>query len=174
MDFFKKNRAAAALILAAAIVLSVVLGTVRSISSIESTVEKRYTEKDKYGETVSGTVEMLKLHISTFISEYEAVLGNCGEISVLRECLEALPEGDGIADDTVNIDDVRNCATLMHQRLDSSDNYTAEAKAAFAGIDNDISILKKYDAYNKAAKKYNDAAETFAGKMLGLGYAVEF
>ncbi|MBQ7836424.1 MAG: hypothetical protein IJ389_04135 [Clostridia bacterium] len=174
MDFFKKNRAAAALILAAAIVLSVVLGTVRSISSIESTVEKRYTEKDKYGETVSGTVEMLKLHISTFISEYEAVLGNCGEISVLRECLEALPEGDGIADDTVNIDDVRNCATLMHQRLDRSDSYSAEAKAAFAGIDNDISILKKYDAYNKAAKKYNDAAETFAGKMLGLGYAVEF
>ena len=44
---------------------------------------------------------------------------------------------------------------------------------SFYGIIN-ISILKKYDAYNKAAKKYNDAAETFAGKMLGLSYAIEF
>lgn len=174
MDFFKKNRAAAALILAVAAVLCTALGTVRSISAIEGSLEKRYTEKDKYGETVSGTVEMLRLHISTFISEYEAVLGDCGEISTLKECLEALPVDNGVADDTVNIDEVRSCATLMHQRLDRSDSYSAEAKAAFAGIDNDISILKKYDAYNKAAKKYNDAAETFAGKMLGLSYAIEF
>ena len=174
MDFFKKNRTAAALILAAAVVLCTVLGTVRSISSVESSLEKRYTEKDKYGETVSGTVEMLRLHISTFVSEYEGALGDCGEISVLRECLDALPAGDGVANDTVNIDEVRNCATLMHQRLDRSDSYSAEAKAAFAGIDNDISILKKYDKYNKAAKKYNDAARTFAGRMLGLSYAIEF
>ncbi len=160
--------------MAVVIVLSLLLGTLRSINDVEGRLEREFTEKDKYGETVSATVEMLKLHINTFIYEYEAVLGDCGEISVLKECVNALPAANGVADDTVSIDEVRSCATLMHQRLDSSDCYSAEAKAAFAGIDNDISILKKYEDYNRAAKKYNEAADSFAGKLLGMGYAIEF
>ena len=130
MDFIKKNRPAAAFIMAIAVVLCLVLGTLRSVSSVERSLEREYGKKDKYGETVSATVDMLKLHINTFIFEYEAVLGDCGEISVLKDCVEALPADDGVAEDTVNMDEVRNCATLMHQRLDKSGSYSAEAKAA--------------------------------------------
>ncbi len=174
MDFIKKNRGAAAVILVAAVILSFFLGTWRSVSKIADELGAEFTQKDKYGETVSGTVNMLRLHITTFVSEYKAVLGNCGEATVLLECAAALSTSDGTVSAAVNVDQARNAAALMHQRLDASDNYSAEAKAAYAGIDNDISILKKYDSYNAAAKKYNEAASAFGGKLFGLGQAIEF
>ena len=175
MEFIKKNRSAAAIILVAVVVLSVFLGSFRSVSELESTVDREFSKKDRFGETVSSTVDMLSRHISTFVMGYKASLGDCAEINILLECTEQLIESDnGISHAKVDIDAVRNAATLMHQRLDASDNYLPEAKAAFAGIDNDISILKKYDGYNAAAKKYNDASESFVGKLFGMGKAIEF
>ncbi len=178
MDFIKKNRPAAAIILVFVIIFSVVLGTFRSVSGIKSNVEREYNKKDSYGETVSGTVAMLEMHIRTFVSEYEAVLGDCGEASVLKEYAEAIRgSNNGIVSGATDVDEMRNCAVLMHQRLDRLDDstgYPTEAKTAYAGIDNDISILKKYDSYNTAAKALNDLSESFIGKLFGVGRAVEF
>ena len=174
MEFIKKNRSAAAFILVAVVILSLLLGSFRSVSGIAGDLEREFNKKDKYGETVSATVDMLCRHITTFISEYEAVLGKCGEATVLLECSQALASEDGTVSGMTDIDEVRNAAILMHQRLDKSENYPAEAKAAYAGIDSTISVLKKYDSYNAAAEKYNDAAETFVGRIFGLQRAIEF
>lgn len=175
MEFIKKNRSAAAFIMVVAIILSVFVGSFRSVSQLEGQVEREFSKKDRFGETVSSTVDMLSRHISTFVMGYKASLGDCTEINILLECAEQLIESDnGISHAKVDIDAVLNAATLMHQRLDASDNYLPEAKAAFAGIDNDISILKKYDSYNAAAKKYNDASQGLVGRLLGMGKAIEF
>jgi len=174
LEFIKKNRSAAAFILVIVVILSVLLGCARSVKSLENKVEAEFTKKDKYGETVIATTQMLTLHINTFVSEYKAALGNCSEITVLTECAAQLETDNGVAQSNAKIDEARNAATLMHQRLDKSGNYSAEAKAAFAGIDNDISILKKYDGYNAAAKKYNDASESLIGRLFGMGKAIEF
>ncbi|MBR6650480.1 MAG: hypothetical protein IKL36_03625 [Clostridia bacterium] len=175
MEFIKKNRSAAALILVVVIVLSVLFGSWRSVSGIANELEREFTKKDKYGETVKGTFDALIMHINVFVSEYEAVLGACPEITALREYAELSSE-DGTESPAAftDVDFIRNSAVLMHQRLDKSGNYTAEAKAAYAGIDNAVSILKKYDSYNAAAKKYNDAAETIGGSLFGLQRAIEF
>lgn len=173
MDFLKKNIPAAAVILVLAVILSVWLGTLRSVSSLESKAEKAYAAKDSYGETVGGTVDVLKLHISAFVAEYEAVLGACDESEYLRKCADAL-DGDSCIAEGVDADDLMGKALLMHQRFDASGSYTAEARSAYAGIDNDISILKKYDDYNAAAKLYNEVSDSFIGKIFGLEKAIEF
>ena len=173
MELLKKNIPVAATVLVVAMVLSLWLGTLRSVSSLESKAEKAYAAKDSYGETVGGTVDVLKLHISAFVSEYEAVLGACEESEYLRQCANVL-DGDSCIADGVDSDELMGKALLMHQRFDASGSYTAEAKAAYAGIDNDISILKKYGDYNAAAKQYNDVSDSFIGKIFGLEKAIEF
>lgn len=59
MEFIKKNRSAAALILVVVIVLSVLFGSWRSVSGIANELEREFTKKDKYGETVKGTFDAL-------------------------------------------------------------------------------------------------------------------
>ena len=174
MEFFKKNRPVAALCLVVIIALSVIFGSWRSIDGIKGELANEFQKKDKYGETVSGTVDMLEKHIRTFVAEYKLALGNCVEANILTECADALNCVNGIIPYAAKIDDARNAAMLMHQRLDNEGKYSIEAKAAYAGIDNDISILRRYDDYNAAAKKYNEAASTLVGKLFGLGQALEF
>lgn len=173
MDTLKKNRKVAVLCLILAIILCIPLGTYRSLSSIERKVEKEYTAKDKYGETVKGTTDMLSYHLTEFADEYEKALGESENSMLIRKSAEALGDS-AVSDEGFHVDTVKAAVMSMHGELDKLDVYPDGAKSAYVKIDSDISILKKYESYNNAANDYNSAAQSFMGKLLGFGFAAEF
>ena len=173
LEFLKKNRSAAIIALVLAVVLCIPLGTLRSVSGIENKVQREFTEKDKFGETVDGTLGMLKYHITSFADEYEKALGKSEHSEMLRRGAEAIGSS-AVSDEKLDLSEIKSAASAMHSELDREGAYTAEAKSAFVNMDSDISILKKYDSYNKAASDYNKIADSFIGKLFGLGFAAEF
>ena len=163
-----------ALCLAVVLVLSVVLVTYFGVERIKTDLAEEFLKENENGETVAKSVDNLEMCLRTFASEYKRAVGDCPEVTILIEGAEAVNCVNGTIPRKVNVSDVLNTTNVMYQKLESEDKCSVEAKAAYRGITDGVSALRRNEDYNKAAKRYNKVSESFVGKIFGFGIALEF
>ena len=145
---------AVSLCLAVVIVLSVVLGAWYSIEKIKTDLAEEFLKENENSETVAKSVDNLEMCLRTFASEYKRAVGDCPEVTILIEGAEAVNCVNGTIPRKVNVSDVLNTTNVMYQKLESEDKCSVEAKAAYRGITDGVSALRRNEDYNKAAKRY--------------------
>ncbi len=84
MKFFLENRVRAGVILAVIILITPIFGTWRSVAVQARRVEKEFTKKDRFGETVSATLSDLAYHSTLFADLYEQALDKDDSCAALR------------------------------------------------------------------------------------------
>lgn len=174
MNFFKKNRGRAAVFLCIIILLSIFAGTLRSVNALENKVRREYTKSDRFGETVKQTVESLALHTRLFAEGYEAAAGADELSSQLKELSQQAAKAEDPVLDLQGVTQIRSISVAMYDKLASKSLLQGDVTVPYTAIDNDISILKKYEDYNGAASKYNQAAQNLICRLLGKTAAPVF
>lgn len=175
MKFFLENRVRAGMILAVIILITPIFGTWRSVAVQAGRVEKEFTKKDQFGETVSATLSDLAYHSTLFADLYEQTLEKDDSCAALRraaaeiETRGAHPTKLGCEYTIIE----RNTETLFN-RLLTSGKYKDDVRAAHMAVCSDISILQKYDDYNDAAKKYNKLTDLFPASFFAKKQAIVF
>ena len=162
-----KNRKAAALFLIAAVFFGAVFGSFRSFSVLGVRVEKEYTKTDDYGQSVKMTANDLAFHASSLAAEYADEYGyGDGYAESLKEAAASLAASDSPFEAASSASDIKVLSRAIYEKLKLNGDFTGGVRTAYASVDNDISVLNKFDSYNRAAKKFNIAARTPAGRIL--------
>ncbi len=175
MKFFLENRVRAGIILAVIILITPIFGTWRSVAVQAGRVEKEFTKKDRFGETVSATLSDLAYHSILFADLYEQTLEKDDSCASLRRAAEEMQNhGNSPTALSCEYTIIERSTETLYNRLLTSGNYKDDVRAAHMAVCSDISILQKYDAYNEAAKKYNKLTDLFPASLFAKDAAIVF
>ena len=167
MKGLKNSRPFAAICLAVVIVLSVLLGSLRSVRRLEKkAVNAYYTDYASYGEA-DGDVKKLNRYANMLYSLCEA----CGcAVENFGATVDAFDKTAG--DPYLSEDLYRslfNLSTLSYNVLINSNRATEQqrtsAKQYLYEIESTMRRLTNNDGYNGAAKKYNAAVGSFPVRL---------
>ena len=166
MQLFKYNRGFAFAVLAVVIVLSVLLGVNRSLSSLAGKVEDAYT-----GTEVQSDLTKYVTHARSFASATAALYG---ENTALTEAIAAL---DGSAtspfDALDRISNIESAAAAVYYKLqldaDADESVKRSATAYFYEMQSTVQRLGNNAEYAKRASAYNDAINTLPASLLAPG-----
>ena len=175
MKFFLENRVRAGIILAVVILIAPVFGVWRSVSVQAGRVEREFTKADEFGESVSSTLKDLAYHTKAFAAAYEAVLEADDSSAALGRAAEELEEG---GNDPTSLKSeytiIQRSTEVLYNRLLVSGEYKDEVRSAQMALENDLSILRKYDDYNAAASRYNEVISEFPASLFAEDAAIVF
>ena len=175
MKFFLENRARAGVVLAFVIIFASVFGTWRSVAMQAGKVQREFTKEDSFGQTVSSTLSDLAYHSAVFADAYERAVEKDNDSMLLRSAAQEIESrGDdptALGDEYINIQrSIRN----LYDRLLVAGQYKDEIRAAHMAVESDLSILRKYEDYNAAAKKYNVKTAFFPASLFAGEQAIVF
>lgn len=174
MKFLTENKRAAAIALVAAVLLSLIGGTARSISRLESSLIADY----KNSEAASDMAVLID-SASQVNYVYKSVLGAdaaSDEVDAILQSLSPSPSPIGLDGDTVS--KLKNNTAVFFNTLAVSEKMTEaqekSAKRYYYDLLNAWHMLCENEAYAKAAHKYNSAAIGIPLRFFGLQPAAEF
>lgn len=168
MNFLKHNRGAAWCALVIAVIASVILGANLSVSRLEKTLIRIYTEdSDRYGSPKTD-LRRLADYGEQLYAISSAVLG---ENASFRDALAALRNGaekDPLRQKDA-ADALYSAASMAYNQIinqsDISDAQRQSAISYFYEIDSTRARLMNHEEYAKAAEKYNRAVTSFPGML---------
>lgn len=175
MKFFLENRVRAGIILAIIILVTPIFGTWRSVAVQAGRVEKEFTKKDRFGETVSATLSDLAYHSTLFADTYEQVLEKDENCAALRRAAQEIEDrGSNPTALGCEYTIIERSIEVLYNRLLVAGEYQDDVRAAHMALCSDLSILRKYDSYNEAAKKYNALTALFPASFFAKDEAIVF
>ena len=163
MKRLKNNRTFAFICLIIIICLSVVLGGVRSVKSLEKKAYKAYyNDFTLYGEADNDMKKM-----SRYASMLSAVCEACGcateDFALLADAFDKAVGTPYVEKETY--DALFHAANLSYNLLinsqEASEQQKISAKQYFYEIDSSMRRLAENSAYNSLAQKYNKAVSGF-------------
>ena len=165
------NRKLASICLICIIALSMVFGTLRSVSALSSDVERVYQNgSEQYG-TLRTDIAKLASQASELLSLYAAVIGDDKDSGALSGAVSALTENLDRPCSAVfaqALDDLRLYAAAVYYKLDieesiqNTQQYTT-AVAYYRELQSTLMRISNNQQYAAAAKKYNAAIQSFPG-----------
>lgn len=170
-EFFKHNRGAAFCALAVIIVLSVFLGTLRSVNGLEKKVGKFYSDSTSKYVSVSSDLGKLRSYATDLFAVADA--HGCADkdfSDALRNLSDVIssPFGQENA-----VKDLVTAANTAYRHLAAADGVSdaemTTAKLNFYDIDASFKRLINNSDYNKAAQKYNSAVNSFPASIIVVG-----
>ncbi len=175
MKFFLENRGRAGVALALVIILASVFGTWRSVAMQAGKVQREFIKEDSFGQTVSSTLRDLAYHSAVFADAYERSVEKDNDSILLRTAAQEIEKrGEdpaALGSEYINIQrSIRN----LYDRLLIAGQYKDEIRAAHMAVESDLSILRKYEDYNAAAKKYNIKTAVFPASLFAGEQVVVF
>ncbi len=174
MNTIRHNIPLAVAALVLIVVLALVLGTVRSVSSLAGKAEKLYAkESDTYGSPKKDLTKIVEW--STELNAISVAAG-CGEftdeIGALRDTL-ASPVGQGNSALALY-----TAASSAYARITAKKDITEDQEKSatlyFYDIQSTMTRLKSNEDYRRAAEKYNAAIRSFPGILLRRDPAAEY
>lgn len=174
MDTIRHNRPLAIVALAVIVLLSLVLGTLRSAASLGRKTERAYVrESGEYGSAKNDLTKLVELSAELNVISAAAGTGELtAEIEALRKGL-ASPVGQGDAALALY-----TAASAAYGRITGSKDVPEEfrnsATLYFYDIQSTWTRLKGNEDYRRAAEKYNGAIRSFPLSLLGKTPAAEY
>lgn len=160
----KYNRVLASAVLIAVIILSCIFGTLRTVGSYKSKVEKLYTST----KVLSDLKDM-----SGYASKIVASAKTAGiDTADLEKALSDLDKNIEKPTKLGNaVTDVYTLASIAYNDTCYSGTYsdTSSLTAYMSEIDSTMMRLKHNDEYNAAASKYNKAIGSFPASLVAIG-----
>lgn len=174
MKFFTENRRAASIALAAVVLLSLIGGTARCVSTLESSLIADYK-----GSRAASDMAVLIDSASQVSYIYKSVLGAddaSDEVDAILGSLSPSPSPIGLDGDAVS--KLKSSAAVFYNTLAVSEKMTEaqekSAKRYYYDLLNSWTMLCENETYAKAAHKYNSAVGGIPLRLLGLQPAAEF
>lgn len=168
MNFLKHNRGAAWCALVIAVIASVVLGANVSVSRLEKTLLRTYTEdSDRYG-SPKADLRRLADYGEQLYAISSAVLGENPSFRDAISDLRTRSETDPLRQKDA-ADALYTAASLSYNqiinRADVPDAQRQSAISYFYEIDSTRARLMNHEEYAKAADNYNRAVTSFPGML---------
>lgn len=166
MQFFKYNRGAAAAVLAVIVILSILLGANRSISSLAGRVEDAFVKTQ-----VQSDLTKYVTHARSFAAAAAALYG---EDAALREAIDAL---DGSLtspfDAPGRVSDIEDAAAAVYYTLQldatAEESVKRSATAYYYEMQSTVQRLGNNSYYAERAGAYNKAIRAFPASLLAPG-----
>ena len=166
MSFFKYNRGAAAAALAVIVLLSVLLGVNRSVSSLAGKVEDAFVKTQ-----VQSDLTKYVTHARSFAAAAAALYG---ENAALTDAIDALDEAlDSPFDAPDLLPAIETAAGSVYYTLqldkDAAEEVKRSATAYYYEMQSTLQRLGNNSYYEIRANAYNDAIRAFPASLLAPG-----
>ena len=166
MQFFKYNRPAAVAALAVIVILSILLGVNRSVSSLAGKVEHSYTDTK-----VQSDLSKYVTHARSFAAAAEALYGDNDSLRTAIDALDAALASPLWEMHWLKGVEEAAAAVYYNLQLDGAadEDVKRSATAYYYEMQSTVQRLANNTDYQKRAVAYNKAIRAFPASLLAPG-----